>query len=113
MRYFYRFLIIIMLLAGANGCHILNPDGYVKVLKPKNRYRYYRPGKDKKKKRTRYVYKKKREYGNVAKANATKQEDDLPPDELESEIPLSEEASPIGSDHTEEQEPDSSFLSYR
>ena len=112
MRHFYILIIILFLLTGSNACHIVNPDGYVKVLKPKNRNRYYKPGKDRKKKRTKYVYMKKRNYSDVAKSNARKQEDDLPPDEPESGIPISEEASPIESGRTAEQEQDSSFLWY-
>ena len=113
MRRIYTFLLIAALLIGANACYILNPDGYVKVVKPKNRYRYYRPSKDKKKKRIHYVYKKKRTYGETAKANATKKEDDQLPDESESGTPISDEVSPIAPGRTAEQEQDSSFLSYR
>lgn len=107
-RFFYLSLILCIL---CSACHILNPDGYVKVLKPKNRNRYYKPGKDRKKKRTKYVYKKKRSYGDVA--NARKKEDDQELDAPESEIPISDEALPIEQGRTAEQEQDSSFLWYR
>ena len=113
MRRIHTLLLIVALLIGANACHIINPDGYVKVIKPKNRYRYYRPAKDKKKKRIHYVYKKKRTYAETAKVNARKKEDDPLPDESESEIPISDEASPIEPGRTAEQEQDSSFLLYR